>query len=75
MEGETGWWIISGKIGLYPLARVKGQQHRKNDFSQVLVVCPLMLTVRFMFKLYLGIQVIFYIFLLNNNVFYPYIQS
>ena len=33
MDGEAGWWITSGNIGLPPLARVMGvgrqQQHRR----------------------------------------------
>ena len=30
MDGKAGWWITSGKIGLTPLARVKGmgRQHQ-----------------------------------------------
>ena len=44
MEGEAGWWITCGKIGLPPLARVKGvgrpeqQSYRKTVYKPIIII-------------------------------------
>ena len=52
MDGKTGWWTTSGKIGPPPLARVMGvgrQQHQrmKQDIGMVEVAAAGRLQVKY----------------------------
>ena len=34
MDGESGWWITRGKIGLPPLARVMGMGRQQHELAK-----------------------------------------